>query len=49
MFNKLMTKTALKVILTLVIGTFIAIKSPEGVQIACAVAEVLEVSVDACK
>ena len=40
--------SGLRVILTLLVGVFIGMKFPEGVQVACTVAEVLAVEVDLC-
>ena len=47
-FEKIAFNSALRVALVLLVALFIAIKFPEGVKIACSMAEVLAVQVDAC-
>jgi fucose permease len=42
------SKSAIRVILTLLVGIFIGIKFPEGVQIACTVADVIGSEVELC-
>lgn len=42
------TKSILRVALVMLVALFIAIKFPQGVTVACSMAEVLEVKIDAC-
>jgi hypothetical protein len=49
MFSKLLTKSALRVILTLLVGIFIGFKFPEGVKITCTVSNILDVPVELCE
>lgn len=44
----LATKSAIRVVLTLLVALFIAIKFPQGVQVACSMANALEVKIQAC-
>jgi len=47
--DKLLTKSAIRVILTLLVGVFIGIKFPEGKQVTCTVADVLNVNIQQCE
>jgi hypothetical protein len=49
MFEKLLTRSALRVILSLIVGLAAGLKMPELGDIACKIAEVLEVSVGVCQ
>lgn len=46
--EKILTKSAIRVLLTLLVGLFIGIKFPEGVQVACTVADILAVKIESC-
>ena len=46
--EKIAVNSALRVILTLLIGFFVGIKFPEGIQIACAIAEATSTEVELC-
>jgi hypothetical protein len=48
MFEKLLTRSALRVLLSVVVGLALGLKMPELATIACKVADVLKISVDAC-
>jgi uncharacterized membrane protein len=48
-FEKIAVSSALRVILTLLVGIFIGVKFPEGVQITCTVADILNVEVSLCE
>lgn len=48
MFEKLLTRSALRVILALIVGLATGLKMPELADIACKVADVLEVTVGVC-
>jgi hypothetical protein len=48
MLERILTKSALRVILSLAIGVAIGLKSPEAVDVLCSVANVLDVSVEMC-
>jgi lipopolysaccharide/colanic/teichoic acid biosynthesis glycosyltransferase len=47
-FDRVAVRTGLKVILTLLVAAFFAIKFPEGVKIACTIAETLEITINQC-
>jgi hypothetical protein len=47
--ERIAVKSAIRVILTLTIGVFVGIKFPEGVDIACQVAETLDYQIDLCE
>lgn len=49
MLQKLLTKSAVRVILALLVGLFIGIKFPEGVTVTCTVAQVLDVEIEQCQ
>jgi fucose permease len=49
LLEKVVTKSALRVILTLLVGLFIGIKFPEGVKIACTVAEITSIEIELCE
>ena len=48
LWEKISYKSALRVALVLLVAFFIAIKFPEGVKVACSMADVLAVKVEAC-
>lgn len=48
MLKKLITSSAIRVILSLLVGLFIGLKMPEAVDITCKVAEVLNTPVENC-
>jgi hypothetical protein len=48
LFEKLLTRSALRVILSLIVGLAAGLKMPELSTIACAVANTLQISVEAC-
>jgi len=49
MFEKLLTRSALRVILSLIVGLAAGLKMPEAVDIACSVADTLQISITGCK
>jgi hypothetical protein len=49
MLKNLLTKQAIRVILSLLVGLFIGLKSPEAVDLVCTVADVLSVDVQQCE
>jgi hypothetical protein len=48
MFEKLLTRSALRVLLSVIVGLALGLKMPELATIACNVADILQVSVEAC-
>lgn len=46
---KLLTRSALRVIFSLLVGLFIGLKIPEGAEITCTIADILQVEVEACE
>jgi hypothetical protein len=53
MFKKLITniatKSAIRIVLTLLVGIFIGVKFPEGTKVVCTIAEVLQTDIDLCE
>lgn len=49
MFEKLLTRSALRVVLSLIVGLAAGLKMPELATLACAVADTLQISVEACR
>jgi hypothetical protein len=49
MLEKVAYNSAIRVILSLFVGLFVGLKFPEGVQVACTVADVLAIEIDLCK
>lgn len=43
------TKSILRVAIVLLVALFVAIKFPQGVTVACSMAEVLNIKVDTCE
>jgi hypothetical protein len=48
LMTKIATKSALRVILTLLVGIFVGIKFPEGVEITCTIADIIGTDVELC-
>lgn len=48
MFEKLLTRSALRVVLSLTVGLAIGLKMPQLVVVACSVSSVLEVPIASC-
>lgn len=48
MLKSVLTNSALRVILTLLVGLFIGLKAPEGVKLICTISEVLAVHIEQC-
>jgi hypothetical protein len=46
--EKVATRSAIRVVITLLVGVFVGIKFPEGVQVACSIADVMGVEVELC-
>jgi fucose permease len=49
LIEKIAVKSAIRVILTLLVGFFVGIKFPEGVKIACTVAGVTGTEIELCE
>jgi len=49
MFEKLLTRSALRVILSLIVGLAAGLKMPEAADIACSIANTLQINLEACK
>jgi len=49
MFEKLLSRSALRVLLSLIVGLALGLKIPEVADIACSVANTLQITLEACK
>lgn len=49
MFEKLLTKSALRVILTLALGIVVGLKVNGGSEIVCAISDALGIVLEGCK
>ena len=49
MFEKLLTRSALRVLLSVIVGLALGLKMPELASIACTVGDTLNIAIEACK
>lgn len=48
MFERLLSRSALRVLLSVIVGLAIGLKMPDLASVACKVASVLEITLEAC-
>ena len=47
--SKILTRSALRVVLTLALGVVVGLKIDGGAEVVCAIADALSITVDNCK